>query len=124
MSEEKKVDSVEDIISQVQPMAANLGFGGVMGFCSGVALVRLGKAVATLVGITFIGLQTASHFGYIDVNWKKIADSAASKLDKTGDGKLDTEDVKAWWKTIKGVLTKRLPAAGGFSLGFMYGCRV
>jgi hypothetical protein len=33
------------------------------------------------------------------------------------------EDVKVWWKKLKALLTKELPGAGGFSLGFLAGIR-
>jgi hypothetical protein len=39
------------------------------------------------------------------------------------DGKIDEEDAKAWWRIIKEVLVYKLPSAGGFSLGFLYGAR-
>ena len=42
---------------------------------------------------------------------------------QTGDGKLDVEDAKAWWRKVKALLTHKVPSAGGFSLGFLYGVR-
>ena len=41
--------------------------------------------------------------------------------DANKDGVLDGEDVKEWWKRLKKLLTYKLPSAGGFSLGFLYG---
>jgi uncharacterized membrane protein (Fun14 family) len=39
------------------------------------------------------------------------------------DGKVTAEDVIEYWKVLKKVLTYKLPSAGGFSLGFLYGVR-
>lgn len=40
-----------------------------------------------------------------------------------GDGELTVEDAKYYWRKVKAVLTSKLPDAGGFSLGFLYGVK-
>jgi len=40
---------------------------------------------------------------------------------KTGDGKLDADDAKVYWRKLKALLTTNLPNSTGFSLGFFYG---
>jgi len=55
-----------------------------MGYCSGMAFRRVGKAVGVVVGVGFIGLQSAKSMGYIDVDWNKIRDDAIKPLDKVG----------------------------------------
>lgn len=57
----------------------------------------------------------------VDVDWKKVSDDIAKKVDANKDGKLSDEDAKAYWKKLKEILTKNVPNAGGFSLGFLYG---
>merc|ERR1712130_123500 len=121
MTENK--DPVEEALEKAKPLLAQASFGGVMGYCSGMALKKVGRAVAFLVGVTFIGLQTAVSMGYIDVDWSKVKDDAVKTIDKTGDGKLDVEDAKEYWRILKDMLTNKLPSAGGFSLGFLYGVR-
>lgn len=88
-----------------------------------MALKKIGKAVAFVIGVGFIGVQSAVHAGYINVDWGKIQEDAIKPIDTTGDGKLDIEDAKVWWKKLKALLTKELPGAGGFSLGFLTGVR-
>ena len=119
----EKKDLVEQAIDKLKPILSNLSFGAVMGYCSGTAMKKVGKALAVVIGIGFIGLQSAASAGYIEVDWHKISGGIVAKMDVTGDGKVDTEDVKAYWKKIRGVLTNKVPAAGGFSLGFMYGVK-
>ena len=43
------------------------------------------------------------------------------KYFQNNDGEIDAEDLKTYWTKLKRVLTKNLPDASGFSLGFFYG---
>jgi uncharacterized membrane protein (Fun14 family) len=78
---ENKPDPVERAIELAKPLLAQLGFGGVMGYCSGMAMKKIGKAVAFGVGVIFIGLQAAASTGYITVDWAKISDDTIKKID-------------------------------------------
>ena len=117
----EKKDAVEQVIEKSKPILANIGMGGIVGFTSGIALKKIGKALAVVIGTGFIGLQLASVMGYVDVKWDNVAQSAKTKMDANQDGILDTEDVKEWWKRLKKLLTYKIPSAGGFSVGFLYG---
>jgi uncharacterized membrane protein (Fun14 family) len=119
----EKKDVVESILEKAKPALANFGFGTVAGYCSGLAMIKVGRALAVAVGTVFVGLQMAVAFGYIDVNWKKVADNAKAKMDVNSDGTLNKEDVKEYWRRLKTLLTHKIPSAGGFSLGFLYGVR-
>ena len=44
-------------------------------------------------------------------------------IDQDGDGELTTADLKNYWITVKKVLTNKIPSAGGFSIGFLYGVK-
>lgn len=123
MTEKSKEDPVETAIDALRPVLANVGFGAVMGYCSGYALKQVGKAVAFVVGVSFIGLQAAASTGYIRVDWAKVRDDVAKRMDANGDGTFDAEDAKRWWRSFRSVMTSQLPGAGGFSFGFLYGVR-
>lgn len=116
-------DPMEVAIEKMKPILAQLSFGSVMGYCSGMALKKVGKAVAFVVGIGFAGLQTAVHMGYIDVDWSKVKNDALKPLDITKDGKINIDDVKSYWKKVREVLTHKVPDAAGFSLGFLCGLK-
>lgn len=122
MSEEKQ-DPVQQALTQIKPVVGNITFGTLMGFCSGTAMKKIGKALAILVGITFVGLQVAASTGFIQIDWGKVHVGFVDKVDATGDGKLNVDDAKVYWKKLKDILTHRVPAAGGFSFGFLYGLR-
>ncbi|CAJ1960710.1 unnamed protein product [Cylindrotheca closterium] len=123
MAADPNTDPVDSALDKLKPIMSQLSFGSVLGYCSGMALKKLGKAAAFVVGVGFIGVQSAVRAGYVKVNWTKIKDDAISPLDTTGDGKVDMDDVKGWWKKLRVILTNELPGAGGFSLGFITGVR-
>ena len=93
-------DVVEGAIDKLKPVLAKLSFGAIMGYCSAMAFKKVGKALAIIVGLGFIGMQTASSTGYLAVDWTKVWDDVKSKADTNADGKIDTEDVKVRrWQT-------------------------
>lgn len=121
---EKKDDAVAGLIEKAGPLFANLSFGSAMGFCSGMALKKIGKAIAVVIGTGFVALQLAVSAGYIEgVNYTKIRDDCAKTLDINKDGKINEADAKEWWEVFKKIMVNKLPSAGGFGLGFLYGVK-
>lgn len=118
--EKKSQDVVEGALDKLKPVLAKLGFGSVVGYCSGLAMKKIGKAVATVIGMGFLVVQGAVYAGYINVDWNKVQSDVVKSVDTNADGKLDTEDLKTYWKKVKDILVKGIPDAGGFSLGFLY----
>ena len=78
-------DPVEQALDTLKPVLSQLSFGAVMGYCSGMALKKIGKAVAFVIGVGFIGLQSAVSMGYIDVKWDKVKSDAMRPLDTVND---------------------------------------
>eukprot|EP00553_Chaetoceros_curvisetus_P015993 CAMPEP_0204646070 /NCGR_PEP_ID=MMETSP0718-20130828/3982_1 /ASSEMBLY_ACC=CAM_ASM_000674 /TAXON_ID=230516 /ORGANISM="Chaetoceros curvisetus" /LENGTH=122 /DNA_ID=CAMNT_0051668209 /DNA_START=42 /DNA_END=410 /DNA_ORIENTATION=+ len=118
-----KEDPLSQILDKAKPHISTLTFGSVVGYCSGAAAKKVGKAVAVLAGICFIAVQSAVYSGYVAVDWNKVKDDAIAKVDTDGDGEMTLKDFKNYWKKVKAILTKNIPSAGGFSLGFMYGLK-
>ena len=121
MVEEK--DPVESAIEKMKPMLSQISFGSFVGYCSGTAMKKIGKVLAFAIGVGFIGIQSAANAGFINIDWERVQESAIKPIDTTGDGKLDSEDLKNWWKKVREMLTKELPSTGGFGLGFLCGIR-
>ena len=109
------------ITDKLKPALTKITFGSLVGYCSGVATKKIGRALAIVAGVGFMLVQGAVYSGYIDVDWKKVQDDVASKVDANKDGALNAEDAKEYWKKLKAILTHNIPNAGGFSLGFLYG---
>eukprot|EP00600_Ochromonadales_sp_CCMP1393_P004545 CAMPEP_0174967920 /NCGR_PEP_ID=MMETSP0004_2-20121128/7846_1 /TAXON_ID=420556 /ORGANISM="Ochromonas sp., Strain CCMP1393" /LENGTH=160 /DNA_ID=CAMNT_0016217095 /DNA_START=161 /DNA_END=643 /DNA_ORIENTATION=+ len=116
-----KPDAVDGLIDQYMPILQKLGFGGIMGVCTGVALKRLGNNVAAVLGVGFVCLQGLSYYGYIQIDYGKVQEDAKKLADADGDGKLTSNDLKMIWAQVKHFLTYNLPSAGGFSAGFAMG---
>ena len=110
-------DPVEKLIDVYGPHVMKMGFGGAIGFCSGMATKRLGYVVAYLAGLTFIGIQTAAYHGYIDIDWLAVQAQATEMLDANGDGKFDANDLKLWWRKFKEIMMAQLPSNGSFCSG-------
>jgi uncharacterized membrane protein (Fun14 family) len=119
----EKKDLVEQAIEKAKPILQNLGFGAVMGYCSGMAMKKVGKMLAVTIGVGFIALQTVVSLGYIKVDWDKVKVHFVKSVDTTGDGVLNADDAKVYWQKFKKLMTNKIPSAGGFSFGFLYGVR-
>eukprot|EP00286_Rhodomonas_abbreviata_P021531 CAMPEP_0181296708 /NCGR_PEP_ID=MMETSP1101-20121128/4848_1 /TAXON_ID=46948 /ORGANISM="Rhodomonas abbreviata, Strain Caron Lab Isolate" /LENGTH=97 /DNA_ID=CAMNT_0023401591 /DNA_START=127 /DNA_END=416 /DNA_ORIENTATION=- len=87
-SEDSKKDPVESFIDEYMPTLQKLGFGGVMGICTGVAMKRLGNNAAAVVGAGFVVLQGLSYLGYIQIDYDKVTKDAQTLVDADGDGKI------------------------------------
>lgn len=109
------------MLSKASPILSKITFGGVVGYCSGAAAKKIGKALATLVGLGFIAIQGFVHTGYVSVDWEKVQKDAIRAIDTTGDGKITADDFKVYWKKLKAFLTNGIPSASGFTVGFIYG---
>eukprot|EP00536_Pseudo-nitzschia_multiseries_P014171 jgi/Psemu1/291298/fgenesh1_pg.665_\ len=128
MAEDKEVEKASSdpmtyAIDRAKPIIARLSFGSVMGYCSGYALKQVGKVAAFVLGAGFIAVQTCASYGYLSVDWEKVKDDAIKQVDTNGDGKLDGNDLKVYWKKLQALLTTNMPNSTGFSLGFLYGIK-
>lgn len=92
-----------------------LGLGGLAGYAAGYALKQVGRIVALLVGLFFIGVQVLAYQGYLQVDWVGIQRDLAPALEPTA--------VQGAWERLLGVLTYNLPFAAGFVPGFWIGLR-
>lgn len=78
---DKIPDQVTQFIKANMPAAEQLGFGGVMGYCSGMAFRRVGRAFGVVLGIGFMGAQAAASSGYVDIDWNKVKNDAIKPFD-------------------------------------------
>jgi len=114
----------EKIVGPLISTGKWVGFGGICGYCSGVATKRIGNTVAATLGLLFITLQVLTYLGYIDqIRYDRIAEDACRAVDLNGDGKLDIEDAKIFTAKVYEILTHQLPSSAGFIVGFIYGLR-
>eukprot|EP00929_Paragymnodinium_shiwhaense_P019609 TRINITY_DN13313_c0_g1_i1.p1 TRINITY_DN13313_c0_g1~~TRINITY_DN13313_c0_g1_i1.p1 ORF type:complete len:202 (-),score=40.54 TRINITY_DN13313_c0_g1_i1:197-802(-) len=100
----------DDVFSTLAPMASQLGLGSTLGYATGYALNVAGRIAAIGLGTGFVGLQTLSYLGYVQVDWRKI--------ERDYTAQMDTEYLAR--KTLD-VLAFNLPAGFGFTGGLLYG---
>jgi uncharacterized membrane protein (Fun14 family) len=108
------------LISGPALIVARLGFGGVLGFCSGYAIKQASKALAVVVGGAVVFLQSMQYLGYIEVKWAKIQADTMRVVSSDGQ-QLGVKDVKYWTRKMMRILTHQGPAAGGFAAGIYIG---
>eukprot|EP00559_Dactyliosolen_fragilissimus_P002729 CAMPEP_0184854794 /NCGR_PEP_ID=MMETSP0580-20130426/191_1 /TAXON_ID=1118495 /ORGANISM="Dactyliosolen fragilissimus" /LENGTH=98 /DNA_ID=CAMNT_0027349129 /DNA_START=63 /DNA_END=356 /DNA_ORIENTATION=+ len=96
-SDSEAKDAVSEAIEKAKPVLSKLTFGSIVGYCSGAATKKVGKAIAVLGGLAFIAIQSAVYSGYVEVNWNKVQKEAIAKVDTDGDGELTVKDVKTYW---------------------------
>ncbi|OQR99714.1 hypothetical protein ACHHYP_04872 [Achlya hypogyna] len=120
--------SPEDLQARVNDFLASgqggqISWGFMMGACSGFALKKVSKVGAVMIGCAFMAMQTASYYGYLDVNYKKLERDITDMLDFNKDGKFDSKDIEAMYKKMMNVLEFSLPAGSGYAAGFLIGFR-
>lgn len=92
---------------------------------------KIGRVAVVGVGGLFCLFQTAAHFQYITINWKKVESDVMKALDTNGDGKVDEKDAGIWLQKVLDVLATdeaagnaaKNGAAGSFAAAFMLGLR-
>jgi len=109
------------LLSGPAMVVARLGFGGVLGFCSGYAIKQASKALAVVVGSAVVLLQTMQYFGYIEVKWQKIQKDTMKAISADGQESFGVKDVTYWSRRLMRILTHQGPTAGGFAAGIYIG---
>lgn len=77
----KNPDPMEIFIERAGPAATQVGFGSIVGYCSGLAFRKVGRFAGVVLGMGYIGVQAAASSGYITVNWDKVQNDAMKPLD-------------------------------------------
>jgi len=120
--EDEELSNAEALLlSGPSMVVARLGFGGVLGFCSGYAIKQASKALAVVVGSAVVLLQSLQYFGYIEVKWQKIQADTMKALSTDGKEALGVKDVKYWTRRMMRILTHQGPTAGAFAAGIYIG---
>jgi len=126
---QSKMDGIaKDFGSHVQSaidsgIPAQLSYGFIMGYCSGLALKKVGKTAAVVLGCGFMTLQGLQHAGYIQVDHSKLKEHVEGVMDLNDDGKVDKKDATIAFNKVQSILTVGVPSGGGFCAGFIGGLR-
>jgi uncharacterized membrane protein (Fun14 family) len=121
--DECRIVGAVDTSSGGLAMASQISFGGICGWCAGMASKQIGKTAAVVIGTGFIGMQVLACNGYVHVNWKKMEADVMGVLDLNKDGKVDHHDLKGWLDKGLSVCRYNMPSSAGFAGGFLIGIR-
>mmetsp|Transcript_19247 Transcript_19247/g.57813 ORF Transcript_19247/g.57813 Transcript_19247/m.57813 type:complete len:168 (+) Transcript_19247:66-569(+) len=109
---------------ELGPIGGGISIGSLLGFCSGFALKKTGKAATAVFGGIFCLQQGLAYQGYITVNWDKVEKDLTQLLDVNKDGKVDVKDLDHGYAMVLKVLQHNAySVSGGFGAGFLYGIR-
>jgi len=101
------------LVEVLTPLLIQLGVGGVAGLCVGYALKKLGKLMAILIGIAFLGLELLAWKGIISINYDALVTWANELFAQVG--------------IVEGILSTiigNLPFAASFLVGFAIGLKI
>ncbi len=103
------------VTSYVIPLLTQLGFGGVIGFCTGFMVKKVGKFAAFIVGLLFVTIQILSYYNVINMDWAPVKD--------WWDRGTSPEILTGMWSKIRHCLFATGPALGGAIPGFFLGLK-
>ena len=98
----------------LQPLLPDLSLGGVLGFCAGFAIKKVGRIVIFIVGAIFVVVQLLAYSGFVTVDWARVQLATEPWL------KEGAREGSAW---LLDVLKANLPFGGAFVAGLMLGLR-
>lgn len=104
-------------------MPEQISYGFMAGVCSGFALKKVGKGLAGVLGLAYVGLQTMVHFELIEIDHAKMKSVVEGQMDWNGDGVVDGKDAQLMWEHAVEVLGEGLPGNGAFIIGAGIGLR-
>jgi len=88
-------DDEIDFAALVPDFGVELGLGVIAGFSSGYAVKKVGKLAALTVGLGFIAMQVARHYGVLKKehmpDLSKLDRAIKASLDVDGDGKVTSK---------------------------------
>lgn len=93
---------------------SHMGMGGLLGFCSGYAVRRLGGELVLVAGIGVVSVQLLSYAGLLTVHWDKI---------REWTGPVDEQRIRGYWQRFRHVVGHNLPFGASFGAGMLMGLR-
>ena len=105
----------DPVVETIGPLVAQLALGGILGFCAGFAIKKIGKVVAILIGVLFVLLQVLAYYEVVVINWAPIAG--------WWDVVRAQQTVQDFSSVVRSVLFANVPAVVGAVPGFILGLK-
>jgi uncharacterized membrane protein (Fun14 family) len=100
-------------VEVITPLLTQLGVGGIAGLCVGYALIKIGRLIALILGLAFLGLQALAYKGIININYTALEEWVNGMTGQIGIA----EDLLT-------TLISNLPFAASFLAGFYIGVKI
>lgn len=99
----------------IGPLLLQMSLGGVLGFCAGYAVKKVGKIVAIFIGLAFVLLQVLAYYEVVAIDLTPISRwwNAARQ-----EGQLENA-----WSVVSSVLFANVAGMVGAVPGFVLGLR-
>ncbi len=97
----------------LNPLLAQLGFGGTTGFIVGFAFKKMMKIIIVLIGLFFVALQYLAYIDFIEIRYDRLGQAA-----------------QGWLAGFQGelsaltLITANIPFAATFTVGFWLGFKM
>lgn len=101
------------MVEILTPILTQLGVGGVAGLAVGYALKKIGKIIAFLLGVAFIGLELLAYKGIININYTALEEWAKGVIGQVGQA-----------EGVMTVIIGNLPFAASFLVGLAIGFKM
>ena len=101
------------MVDILTPLLTQLGVGGVAGLCVGYALKKLGKIVAFILGLAFLGLQYLAWIGIININYDALQQWGNDVIRSIGIA-----------EGVFGTIVANMPFAASFLVGLAIGFKM
>jgi uncharacterized membrane protein (Fun14 family) len=101
------------LVEVITPLLTQLGVGGIAGLCVGYALIKIGRLIALILGLAFLGLQALAYKGIININYTALEEWVNGMTGQIGIA----EDILT-------TLISNLPFAASFLAGFYIGVKI
>ncbi len=97
------------------PLIQQLSFGALAGYFAGYALKKVGKVMALVLGLFFIGLQILAYYGFVRIDWIEVQNRVNPLLGSDSLGQM--------WQRLVNILTYNVPFAVAFVPALLLGLR-
>ncbi len=101
------------MVEILTPLLTQLGVGGIAGLCVGYALKVVGKIIAFVIGLAFIGIELLAYKGIISINYQALTDWANGVIGQVGAA-----------EGIFSAIVANLPFAASFMVGLAIGFKL
>lgn len=114
-----------EVAASIYAWLSHFGVFALCGVMTVFALRVFGPPVLYLCALITLILLALAYYGYLNLNWRRVARLGVRALDADGDGRLGIADAKLWARRAYEVgVSFGGTAVAGYTLGLWMGLRM